>query len=298
MEQQGTLEKIWLFLKANPFFVPITLLLPIGLGWGLPMMLPATPHNGICIIILTISATVLLVILEIVWYKRHILTKRNKMISASVASLFAIVFIIIITQLDFQGNKKTEGRNQTAIATGNNSPAANQFGNGNVLTQNSPNSPVYYGVIDKTREDIRTKALEDMNALQQQNKDKFLADFPLGYILFAVIRTHKERNEIIPWNSPWDDIIKIDWKSGYNVSFSDETIVLSLPTIAIKDIITYEKLSFTISRNVVPPFDVILGFQPDSTPEKAYRLVIRCVSSNKDSVIMAVGVQVLQGKEL
>jgi hypothetical protein len=129
MEQQGIWKNIRQFLKSNPFFVSISLFLPVGIGLGVSMMLPSTFHNGVCIVILTITTVIALVISEIIWYKRKVLFPlelNGKIILGLGALIIVTIFISVITQLDFQDRKikqsllKSKGEVDIAIETDSN----------------------------------------------------------------------------------------------------------------------------------------------------------------------------------
>src|SRR6266850_696209 len=100
--------------------------------------------------------------------------------------------------------KVLDSHNQMAITSGNNSPAINQSGPN--LTLNINNGP--------TLELIE----QAMRNVQKEKDADLKKEFPLGYILF----TATERKQIVPLRSPMDEVIKINWRTGYSVSFTND----------------------------------------------------------------------------
>jgi len=123
-----------------------------------------------------------------------------------------------------------------------------------------------------------------MAALQKENDPALKAKFNLGYILF----TATERKEIIPLNSPMDEILKVDWKSGYDVSFSDDAVTLKLPNIVFQPT---NSATMTINGESVT---VRRRFEPWARPgfvNGNFRLAFKVVSTNSDSITIAMGIQ-------
>jgi hypothetical protein len=165
-------------------------------------------------------------------------------------------------------------------ATGDdNTQAATVLGSNNTVIQVAPGSIVVNGTTDEGLKQIR----DGMLAVQKQKDAELRATFNLGYILF----TATERNEIVPLNSPIDDILKIDWKSGYNVSFSDKTVTLRFPDMTFQPPdgdVHFSGCSVTVFKH----------FEPLARPGFVmgnYRLAFKVASINENSVVIAMGIQ-------
>jgi hypothetical protein len=187
-------------------------------------------------------------------------------------SLIAIA-IIVLVWLHYEHNgQQTTNNNKTASTDGNNSPAIT--GNNNALIQNSPGATLNYGLSDDTYKHIR----EGMEAEQKLKDIELRTYFKYGYILF----TATERNEIVPLKSPMNDIITFDFNTGYNITYSDKTINLDLPTISYK----HTKL-ILVGFTVKVPKDgtVISPYYFDE-----YRIAFKAISAKEDSAIIAMGI--------
>ena len=134
-------------------------------------------------------------------------------VKAALITSCAIITAAIIAFLAQQTRKESPTVSQSA----NNSPGAIQAG-GNVNINN--------GLSDEGLKQIR----EGMLAVQREQEEKLQAKFNLGYILF----TATKRNEIVPLQSPFDEIIKIDWKAGYSVTFKTNYVFLHIASLIIR----------------------------------------------------------------
>jgi hypothetical protein len=163
-----------------------------------------------------------------------------------------------------------KGNNQSAIVNGT----------GNAVIQAASGAKVSVGVSDSTVEAIRQGLL----AIQKEKDSQLRRTFTRGYVLFAAT----ERNEIVPLNSPFNEILQIDWKSGYKLDVSETEVTLQLP-----DMNYYEPGKVTpikIRNNVVAitrrsashPF-VLIGMNNSV-------IGFEMVSNSQDSVAIAIGV--------
>jgi hypothetical protein len=207
-----------------------------------------------------------------------------------IIGIIIIVFGVILTTVggyvakdgwDKMYHKKSAAIQQNA--TGNdNTQAATVLGSNNTVIQVAPGSIVINGTTDEGLK----KILDGLLAAQKQKDAELLAEFNIGYILF----TATERNEIIPLNSPMDDILKVDWKSGYNVSFSDKTVTLRFPDIVLlppnSGSTTFNGCSVTLPKLENFTFELPPLFCPSN-----YKLVFKVISTNENSVIIAMGVK-------
>ncbi|MGA3164270.1 MAG: hypothetical protein ABSD77_08785 [Verrucomicrobiota bacterium] len=180
--------------------------------------------------------------------------------------------------------EKSEDRNQIATTSGNNSPATIQSatvsGSNNTVVQAAPGATVNASLSDESIKLIQ----EGMLALQKEKDAELKAKFNLGYILF----TATDRNEIIPLGSPMDEILKVDWKSGYNVSFSDSAVTLTLPNMVFQP-----PNSGGVDFNS-PKIGVRRHFEPFARPGFVvgnYRLAFKVVSTNANSIVVAMGIE-------
>jgi hypothetical protein len=159
---------------------------------------------------------------------------KQKWISWACWVVFGISAFVLIYNIARPDRSKTES-GQKALTEGDNSPAvnfaANTSGSNSPVTQtfinNSYPSNEVKTVIAK--EDEILSIVRYMQEVKGDNDAELLAKFQLGYILFSVT----QRKEIVPLNSAMDNILKIDWKSGYEVSFSETHVHLRLPDMAI-----------------------------------------------------------------
>jgi hypothetical protein len=216
----------------------------------------------------------LLLEIPIVGKPTHNLLKRKGGIMKKLGAFTLIVLAFLVWSHYKRNDQQTTSHNKTATATGNNSPATNQS-----ATASGSNTTVN-GISDEGLKQIR----DGMLAVQKQKDAELRAKFNLGYILF----TATERNEIVPLDSPMDDILKVDWKSGYNVSFSDDAVSLRLPHMVFhppnSSVIDFNGSTITVRRH----------FEPFARPGFVignYRLTFKVVSTNEDSIIIAMGIQ-------
>ncbi len=95
-------------IKSHDFVVSIIVFVcTIGIGWGISMILPSTLHNGISIIILTLTMIIPLIIwdLLLIKNKREIFlrkARRSRMIFIIGIAFIVIGFVMVITQLNFE----------------------------------------------------------------------------------------------------------------------------------------------------------------------------------------------------
>jgi hypothetical protein len=176
-------------------------------------------------------------------------------------------------------------RNSQQTTTVNNSSITNQSatvpGSNNIVIQAAPGANVISGLSDEGLKQIR----DGMLAIQKQKDAELRAEFNVGYILF----TATERNEIVPLDSPMNDILEVDWKSGYNISFSDNIVKLRLPKIilhppnsGIININSGYTIAFSRDGKNNTNYFVATG---------NYGLVFKFVSANDNSIIIAMGIK-------
>lgn len=154
-------------------------------------------------------------------------------------------------------------------------------GSNNTVIQAAAGASVITGISDEGLKQIR----DGMSAIQKQKDAELRAKFNLGYILF----TATERNVIVPLGSPMDDILKVDWKTGYNVSFSDKTVTLSLPNMVFQTPDSGVEIHFLNSSKIVVPRQLGLFVCPVVMVN--YGLVFTVVSTSENSIIIAMGIQ-------
>jgi hypothetical protein len=135
-----------------------------------------------------------------------------------------------------------------------------------------------------TKQDETLEIVRRMVALQKENDPELKAKFNLGYVLF----TATERKQVIPLNSPFDEILIVDWKSGYDVSFLDDSVTLRLPSIVFHPTnsarLAFNGQSVTVRRR----------FEPWARPgivSGNFRLAFKVVSTNANSIVIAMGIQ-------
>jgi hypothetical protein len=95
------------FLKRYSRIIEI--ILPIGLGWGLSMILPSTLHNGISIIFLTVVVIAILIIGDVILRRRKNWSVFRQRKGAKMIFGLGILFVVgglvmIVTQLDFRAS--------------------------------------------------------------------------------------------------------------------------------------------------------------------------------------------------
>jgi hypothetical protein len=101
-------------LKSHPFIISIPLtILPLGIGWGLSMLLPSTVHNGISIIVLTIVVMAPFLVWDYTLFKKlgskAFPKKGGKKVIFYVGVLLLIVgSAMILTQMNFRGGTTFE----------------------------------------------------------------------------------------------------------------------------------------------------------------------------------------------
>ena len=191
-----------------------------------------------------------------------------KKTGAYILIIFAVIALVIIffvwLHYEHSNQQNTNSNNITDIN-----------GNNNALIQNSPNAILNYGISDEWLKQIR----EGMLAVQKQKEAELQAEFKMGYVIF----TATERNEIVPLNSPMDEIITIDWKADYNVSFNEDSVILHIPNIILNPGQT------KIENNVV--------MVPRNGQTKKlykfgnYTLCVKALSAKSDSAMIVMGIK-------
>jgi hypothetical protein len=135
------------------------------------------------------------------------------------------------------------------------------------------------------KQDETLAIVRRMETFQKENEPELKAKFNLGYILF----TATESKIIIPLNSPFDDIIKIDWKSGYSISLTEDTITLRLPNFTIHPSTNFTFRSqgdtLVMGRRIEP------WARPGIFNNGKVRIAFKVVATNEDNVIIALGIQ-------
>jgi hypothetical protein len=125
-----------------------------------------------------------------------------------------------------------------------------------------------------------------MREVQREQDPDLRRKFQLGYILF----TATERQEIVPLNSPIDEMLQIDWKSGYSVSFTPDSVTLGLPTMTIRmpdsgGVVHLQGTSVTVRRRFEP------WARPGIYNNGKMRVAFKVVSTNADSIMIAMGIE-------
>jgi hypothetical protein len=171
--------------------------------------------------------------------------------------------------------------------TTSNSPTSTQSGNNNALIQNSPNATLNYGVSDETYKQMQ----EGMLAVQKLKDAQLRAEYDIGYIIF----TATERNEIVPLKSPMDNIIIVDWKSGYLISSSSDTVKFRFPDMVVRQESQNGggavELGFNGCTATMPKRENIT-FKAIALNDVGVDFKI--VSISKDSIVIAMGVKNLK----
>jgi hypothetical protein len=166
--------------------------------------------------------------------------------------------------------------NQSATSSGNNSPNI-QADRGSTV-----NYTVNSGVTDQTLQQIK----DGIIALQKQKEDELKKTFSGGYIVFGVT----ERQEIVPIDSPWDRMISIDWKAGYQIAVNNKAVTISLPKTVYTPpngagMIEIGKQRVAIPKRIAPfPIPFIVA-APD------YRIGFKYIGDFDNSEIIALGLQ-------
>jgi hypothetical protein len=193
--------------------------------------------------------------------------------------LFAVgLSFLIVSALSPEVKPSTDNHQQTASTAGNNSPAMNAStigSNSSVIQVNTMNYSV-----GATIEQIK----QAMREVQKEKDPDLRKTFQLGYFLFAAT----ERQEIVPLGSPMDDILQVDWKAGYTVSFSTDTVSLHISRMHIHfpdgPKTEMSDLNVTIPRRIEPPRAGIYG-------TRKFQVACAVVSTSTESVVIAMGVR-------
>jgi hypothetical protein len=136
------------------------------------------------------------------------------------------------------------------------------------------------------KEDDVLAIVKRMEAVQNENTANLSNDFPLGYILF----TATERKQIIPLRSPMDKVIQFDWEnSNYSVDMNEQGVFLHLPDFTLQN----------PDGTGTAYFKGASEWLPRAVGAKHYGYVLKgnlcfvfeVISTNTDSVIMAMGLQ-------
>jgi len=194
--------------------------------------------------------------------------------------IWAVLFIlgvILILWAYFKGDKKVATEDKATKPE--TIQSATTLGNNSSVIQAFSGAKVFSGISDEGLNQIR----DGMLAIQKQKDIELQAEFNLGYILF----TATKRSEIVPLDSPMDDILKVDWKSGYDVSFSGDVIKLRLPKMVF-DFPNIGTLNFDGCGVKIRPFKSSTLYAIDMGN---YKIGFKVVSTNEDSVVIAMGIK-------
>jgi hypothetical protein len=198
--------------------------------------------------------------------------------------LIAAIIMIIGGLVWLYFHLHSQQASQSVTTTGKNAPVtiqtANAMSNSTVI-QAAPGSTANNGISDESIKLIR----EGMLAIQKEKDAELKSKFSLGYILF----TATDRNEVVPLNSPMDEVIKIDWKSGYTVTFTDTHIMLSIGHMVIHfpNSITqdFHDCNFGVLRRIEP------WARPGIYNDGVFRVAFKAISTHEDSAIIAMGIE-------
>jgi hypothetical protein len=186
--------------------------------------------------------------------------------------LWAIAGIALITGMFFSDTEKA--------AT---SQTANVYGEKSQILQAAPgstinNTTINNGVSDATLEVIRN----GMREAQKQEEAKLKESFPDGWIIF----TATERREIIPLDSPMEQIVKFHWTNHYSVDLSPTRINLQLPDFDFLNPDGSIRLAIQhLKLDCVREAGHSLGMQWNTN----YLVMFQILSTGKDGVIIAMG---------
>ena len=140
-----------------------------------------------------------------------------------------------------------------------------------------------HAVADKQDETLAI--IRSMQSFQQENDAALKAKFNLGYILF----TATERKELVPLRSPMDEILRIDWATGYSVAFESNTVTLRLPDFTIHPpnagTFAHHGTSVTLLRRIEP------WARPGIYNDGKIRVAFKVVATNTDALMVAMGIQ-------
>lgn len=126
-------RELWELFKTHLVVNLIALfVLALGLGVGLPMMIISTPHNGLSVVILTLTIVIALLIYDYILYKklgRDALPKRRVRQAMFYLGIAFVVagFTIVITQMNFKSETQTQASTQPSIATSAQAPITPVF---------------------------------------------------------------------------------------------------------------------------------------------------------------------------
>lgn len=183
--------------------------------------------------------------------------------------------------------------NYSATTSGDNSSAtifsANTSGTNSPINQSVNITSYPTNEVAELLKGQREQANRDEEILSWMKKfqddSKLKAKFNLGYILFTATETRR----IIPFNSPMDDIIQIDWKSGYEVALTETHVNLRLPTLTIHPPDGPRMIlhggSYEVLRRIKP------WAGPGIYNNGKIRVAIKVVDTNQDNVVVALGIQ-------
>jgi hypothetical protein len=177
-----------------------------------------------------------------------------------------VVFSLVSSESE---RKTAENHGQNATATGPGATAINAA-SGAIVSVSS----------GATIEQIK----EAMRQVQREQGPDLRKLFTLGYVLF----TATETQEIIPLNRPIDTGLEVDWESGHSVSLTSNSVTLYLPQVVIRTQLTILQLGpgpYTISRKIEPLENSIIY------EEANVRVALKVVSTNEDSVMVALGIE-------
>src|SRR5258708_7929507 len=135
------------------------------------------------------------------------------------------------------------------------------------------------------KQDETLAIVRRMESFQQGNDAALKAKFNLGYILF----TATERREIVPLRSPMDEILKIDWETGYAVYFESNAVTLRLPNFIIRPpgsaTVVHQGSTVTLPRRIEP------WARPGIYNDGKIRVAFKVVATNAGALMIAMGVQ-------
>jgi hypothetical protein len=117
------MRELWSLFKSHPVVNLVALfILALGLGVGVPMMITSTPHNGLSIVILTLTLVALFLLYDYVVYKklgRNAIPKRWYRLMVFYIGIACIIsgFVIVITQMNFKSEAQTAPTETTTQTT-------------------------------------------------------------------------------------------------------------------------------------------------------------------------------------
>ena len=185
----------------------------------------------------------------------------------------------------------SNNRTLTATTSGGDSPAtvfsASTTGSNSPITQTVINNGYLTNEM-KAAAEKQDEMLAILRRMEDTKRDKdaeLKAKFQFGYILFSAT----ERKEIIPLKSPMDEIFKVDWNSGYEVSITDSHVNLRLPNMAIHSpdgtVAAFTNSSVGVLRSIEP------WARPGIFNNGRIRIAPKLVSTNDNVFVIALGIQ-------